>query len=158
MINKLFYDYRIEDKPIKTLFFETIKDGKQNLEYLLNNNMEKYFEKLKKKLKNKRVVIYGSGVFFELIHYYFDMSGINILGVADKKYKNVNEDKEIFGYKTMKPEQMLDINPDYVVVATKRYVSVAEFLYFGFFEDTKVKIIPIVKKNIFKLLYELSES
>ena len=108
-------------------------------------------------MKNKKVMFYGTGIFFQLINQYFNLSEINVLGVVDKKYKNVNENKEYLGYKTFKPEQIIDMNPDYVIITTKMFVPIAGDLYFDYLEKTNIKLIPILKRNIFELLKEIAE-
>jgi len=155
VINKLNFVYSVNNVIVKSLFTETIKDGRQNLEYALKYGFERYFKSLNKKLKNKKVMIYGTGIFFKILYEYFDFSKINIIGVVDKKYKNINEDKEFLGYKTFKPENIVSENPDYLLVATKKFIPIFENLYFGYLDKTKIKIIPILKKNIFNLLSEM---
>ena len=67
--------------------------------YLQENNFDKYFVFLKKKLKNKRVLIYGAGQIFNFIKEKYDLSGINIIGICDRQFTPNQEGQEISGYK-----------------------------------------------------------
>jgi len=158
ILNKFPCDFDMNKIPVKSLFIESIKDGKQNLEYLLKYKFDKYLPILVKKLKGKTAIFYGAGVYLELIQHYFDISELNVIGITDRKYKDVSDEQEIYGYKICKFEQITELNPDYVIITAKRFIPIWESLYFGFLEKTKIKIIPILKKNIFALLCEMADS
>jgi len=156
--NSLYYDFHLENAKIERLFFEEIKDGKQNLEFLLNNNFGKRIKCLKQKLKNKTVLLYGAGVLFELIHKYFDLSGLNIIGITDKKFKDTYNIQEFYGYKVYKPQEIKRINPDVVLISLKRFIPIWEDLYFGVCRKTNIDIKSMVKMNIVKLLCEIADN
>lgn len=44
------------------------------------------YNKILNKLRNKKVIVYGAGKFFSNLD--FDFSQLNIIGIADKKFKN----------------------------------------------------------------------
>ena len=56
------------------------------IQYLYDNNFKKQLKTLENKLSGKKIVIYGAGQFFELIHEYYNLSKFNIIGIADKKF------------------------------------------------------------------------
>ena len=135
---------------------ETIKDEKQNLSFLYENKFDKTYPKLVKKLKNKKVVLYGGGVFLETINKYFDLSKLNIIGIADKKYCCEEcKDETFLGYKTLSPDEIKDLNPDFVLISTKFYISIFEDLYYNLFKNTNIKVKPLVKKSFWTLLKEI---
>src|SRR5574344_1156950 len=84
IINYLNNDLNILDKEIRTIFNETISEERNNFLYLENYNFKKHLEKLNKKLKGKKVVIYGAGIFFEAIHEFYDLSKLDIIGISDR--------------------------------------------------------------------------
>ena len=57
------------------------------MEFFNDNNAQKQIDKLAKKFKNKKVVIYGAGIYFQIIKNNFDISKLNIIGIADKKFE-----------------------------------------------------------------------
>ncbi len=63
---------------------EKFKNEDVNYLYLQSINIGKTLPKLVKKLKNKKVVIYGTGSFFQCIKKYYDITGFNMVGIADR--------------------------------------------------------------------------
>ena len=154
-LNFLRYDLLIEDKEIESVFEEEFKDECININYLFKYKFDKTLPKLIRKLKNKKVVLYGAGAFLELIKKHFDLSEIDIIGIADKRFEYHEENEQFLGYKAYAPDEIKKLNPDYVVVATKMYVNIIESLYYDILKDTKIKIKPLLKKGFFDLLKEI---
>ena len=148
----------IKQDKIYCLFIETLKEERQNVNFLYKNKFDKTFPKLVKKMKNKKVILYGAGIFLEVINKYFDLSQLNIIGIADKKYSLINNEEKFLGYKTFNPTEIIGLNPDYVLMSTKFYVNLFEFLHFDLLQNSKIKIKPLMKKGFFILLKEIIES
>lgn len=148
----------IQSENIYALFIETIREERQNVNFLYKNKFDKTFPKLVKKMKNKKVILYGAGIFLEVINKYFDLSQLNIIGIADKKYSLINNEERFLGYKTFNPTEIIGLNPDYVLMSTKFYVNLFEFLHFDLLQGEKIKIKPLVQKKFFTLLKEIIES
>lgn len=144
----------ITDKILQTVFCETLQNERAHLNYLNYHKFEKTLPKLIKKLKNKKVVIYGAGEFFEVIKHYYDLSELDIVAISDRKFITSPAQK-CFGYKAVAPDEILDINPDYVVIATKLYINIFEDLYHGLLKHSKIKLIPLVKKSFWELWREI---
>ena len=147
--------FDIDENKIRTLFVQEIQDESINLSDLYKNKFEKTFPKLIKKLKNKKVLLYGAGVYLEAIKKYFDLSGLNVIGIADRKYSFKTDENEFLGYKTYSVDDIKELNPDYVVVSTKKYVDIITDLYENVLKDTKIKIKPLVKKSFWSLFKEV---
>ena len=155
ILNYVFNELNVEGKDVRTVFNEEIPDEQPNLLYLYEYKFDKTLPKLVKKLDGKSVVIYGAGVFFELIKKYFDLSGLNIVGVSDRRFENHEENEEWQGYKVYSPEEIKELNPDYVLVATKFYINIIEDLYYDTLSKTKIKIKPLMKKPFWTLVKEI---
>lgn len=155
ILNYVFNVLCIENKDIRTVFNEEIRDEQVNLNYLYEFNFDKTLPKLVKKLKNKSVVLYGAGVFLELIKKYFDISGLNIIGISDRRFENHLENEEFMGYKVYSPEELKKLNPDYVLVATKNYINIIESLYYETLKGSKIKIKPLMQKPFMTLVKEI---
>ena len=82
--------------------------------YLKKKNFQKRINSLAKKYANKKVMIYGAGMTFEAIKENYDLSKLNIIGIADMKFDN---DGEFMGYKTYAPDSFLKENPDVTLIA-----------------------------------------
>lgn len=126
-----------------------------NLEYLEKYNFSKRLAKLQKKLHGKRIVVYGVGQFFKTIYENYDLSGLNIIGVSDNRFVNHEPDEEFLGYKTYALHEITDLNPEYIIIATKFYMSIIEDFYYKTFKNKNIKIIPFVKKDFFTLFKEV---
>ncbi len=155
ILNYLINELNIENKDIRTMFNEEISDEQVNYNYLCNFDFEKTLPKLVKKLKNKTVMLYGAGVFLELIKKYFDISGLNVVGVSDRRFEGHSENEEFLGYKVYAPTEIAEVKPDYVLVATKMYINIIEDLYYNTLKGTKIKIKPLMKKPFWTLVKEI---
>ena len=140
-------------EKIRKIFAETYYEEGININLLEDFNFSKQIIKLTKKLKNKKVVVYGAGAFFQVMKNYYDLSGLNIIAIADKKFETNKEDFE--GYKAIAPSEIVDLKPDVVLVATKSYMTIIEDLYFGILHKTKIDIKPLFKKPFMILLKEI---
>lgn len=143
---------KIKNKQIIPLFETNIPDEVENINYLEKFNFSKQLEKLKRKLKKKSIVIYGAGTFFQTIKQYYNFSDINIIGICDRKFVKGNN-TEFLGYKTYSIQEVNELKPDYILVATKMYVPIMEDLYFNSMRNTKIK--PLLKKDIWTLIGEI---
>jgi ABC-type Fe3+-hydroxamate transport system substrate-binding protein len=123
--------------------------------YLKSINFEKHLNKLSKKFKNKSVVIYGTGLFFQVIHKVYDLKKINIVALSDKKFENHTEGETFLNYKVISPQEIRAINPDIVFVATKFFVNIIENLNYNVLQGTKIKIKPLINKPFFELIKEI---
>ncbi|MBR6126498.1 hypothetical protein IKQ21_02320 [bacterium] len=145
----------IDEEKIKTLFVEEIPDEQTNYNYLYEYNFDKTLPKTVKKLKNKTVILYGAGAFLELIKKHFDLTGINIIGISDRRFVNHEENEEFLGYKAYAPSEIAEVKPDCVLVATKFYINIIEELYYKTLKGAKIKILPLVRKPLWTLIREI---
>ena len=145
----------IPQEKLLTIFNEEIKEEALSLNYLYEHKFDKTLTKLVKKLKNKSVVIYGAGIYFEAILKYFDLSGLNIIGVCDKRFEGHKDNEQFKGYKVYAPSEIKDAAPDYVLVATKFYISLIMKLNDELLKGSKIKIRPLVQKSLWTLLKEI---
>ncbi len=153
-LDYVFNELNIQGKDIRTMFNEEVKNERENYIYLTDLKFEKTLPKLVKKLEGKTVVLYGADEYLELIKKYFDISGLNIIAVSDRKYENGYQG-DFLGYRICAPKEILDLNPDYVVLSSKNYIDEFEYLYKEILRDTKIKIKPLVKKSFVDLLKEV---
>lgn len=153
--NFLINNLKIDENKIKLIFKEEVQEEVTNIEYLESFRFSKTLLKLKKKLKNKTILIYGAGLFLEVIKAYYDLSGLNIIGISDKRFSEHKENESFLGYKVYSPNEIVELNPDCVLVATKKYVNIMEFLYFELLKGTKIDVKPLLKKDIWTLIGEI---
>ena len=154
ILNYLCYRLEINENKIKRIFKEDIEEETFNFNYLFKLKFNKTLPRIIKKLKGKRVLLYGAGAFLQLIKKHFDLSGLDIIGISDKRFEE-EKPEEWQGYKTYCPDEIKELNPDYVMVTTKFYVSIIKDLYYNKLKDTDIKIAPLVKKPFITILKEI---
>ncbi len=123
--------------------------------YLNQIKFNKQLKCLQKKLKGKKVIIYGTGTFFQFINSNYDLSVLNIIGISDMKYAVEQEGNEDLGYKIIPKSSISKYNPDYVLVATENYIKLIENLEYNCFRDTNIKLLPLAKKNVLQVIKKI---
>lgn len=101
---------------------------------------------IKKNLKNKRVLIYGTGKFFKKVYKDCNLSELNIIGVVDKKYELNDSMQEDFGYKVVRISEIQKQNADCILVCLEKPLLVIKELKSYF---KKIKIISLNNNFIF---------
>ena len=144
--------------PILPAVDDARPDENRQLHYLETYRFEKTLKKLQKKLKNKKIVLYGAGSYFETINGYFDLSGFNIIAICDKKFENHHEGETFLGYSVCAPNEISTLNPDYVLVSIWSFVGIAGYLTCDLLKDTKIRVKPLVTLPFLKLIREIWNS
>lgn len=120
--------------------------------YLKNIKFEKNLRDLKKKLKDKKIIIYGTGLLFQYINENFDLSELNILGVSDIKFSVEQDGEKYLGYNVIPKSLIPKYNPDYVIVASENYMTLMEELHLEFIEYDSIKFLPLAKKSMMEII------
>lgn len=125
-------------------------------EYLKNKNFQTRIDKLALKHKGKKVMIYGASIAFDVIRKNYDLSSLNITGIADIRFNDSEEPEDYEEWKTYNSYTFLNEKPDVVLIGMFES-EVAEY----FFEDVLVpkfgdfEYEPLIKKTILESLKEL---
>lgn len=127
----------------------------EQLDYLKKMKFEKRLQKLNKKLKNKKVVVYGSGILFQAILKNYDLSNLNIIGISDRKYTLEDDGKEDLGYKIIPLSKLAISEADYVLVATLKFIDIIYNFQEDVLRNTGIKVLPLVDKPFITLLKEI---
>lgn len=123
--------------------------------YLSEINFEKHLKKLKSRLKNKKIVVYGAGSLFLYIKDNYDLSEFNIIGISDKKFVDEEEGQDFSGFKIIPAGKIVDYKPDYVLISTQNYLGLLEQFVSDVFKDTKIKIAVLPKKPLWTIIKEI---
>ncbi|OGI00298.1 MAG: hypothetical protein A2Y25_01565 [Candidatus Melainabacteria bacterium GWF2_37_15] len=129
-------------KGIKMQYFE---------EFLKKINFEKQLKKMAKVYKNKKILIYGAGSFYEVLHSNYDLSCLNIIGISDKN-KTAGNVQTLYGYPAIKPGDIKKINPDVILVGLPDPIYLIEALKIDY---SGIKIAPLVNKDRIEFLREI---
>ncbi len=121
-----------------------------HLSFLKKNNFEKQLTRLEKKLKDKRIVIYGIGSFFQTIATNYNLKNLNIVAVSDR---TISENSSLLGYPSCPFSSIKDYTPDYILVGTLNYIYIIEELEKKLGKN--IPIYPLAKKGIVELWEEI---
>lgn len=122
--------------------------------YLKDRHFDKTLSAYRKKFGNRKIVVYGTGLLFEAITQNYDLSGLNIIAVSDRKY-SVTKPDSYLGFDTVAPDNIKDLDPDIVLVSVLRTVVVVENLRYDILDGTGIKVYPMVKRHLSEILKEI---
>ncbi len=131
-------------------------ESKDIQQYLIEKNFQKRIDKLIKKYKNKKIMIYGASMAFDVIRKNYDLSGLNIIGIADIRFNDGEHAEGYEDWNTYNSYSFLEQKPDVVLIGMLE-PEVAEY----FFEDVLIpsfgdfRYEPLIKKSFFDSLKEL---
>ena len=144
------------EKDVFAIFKEEDPLASAHYRYLKKIKFDKHLKKIKRILKNKKIVIYGTGTLFQLIYENYDLSGLNIIGISDKKYEASKEDKFFKDkFKIYAPSEISALNPDYVLVGTLYFVKLIDILEKNVLNNKKIKVKPLINKPFWEVLNEV---
>ena len=123
--------------------------------FLKSIHFSEYLEKIIKKFKNKKIVIYGSGSFFKYISDNFDLSKLNIIGISDMKFDASQEGQDYLGFKMIPKDKIISYKPDIVLVATLKYIGIIEDFETNLFKNTKIRVYPLARLPFWQLVKEI---
>lgn len=107
-------------------------------------------EKLKKKLKDKRVILYSNGVYFEAFSHVWDLkSCFNIVGISDIRYENEIID-EFRGFRCIKPSEIKKYNVDCILITSPNFESIKKYLISNKLVKKKILILDVIYKPSLK--------
>ncbi len=111
--------------------------------YLEEIDAQKQIDRLAKKCKNKKILLYGAGSYFDLIQKNYDLSKLNIAAISDKKFETTTDSNKT-PYKAIKPEEMKNFDCDVIVMSLINDLSVAKSIDKNILKGSKNEKTPII--------------
>lgn len=105
------------------------------LSYFKEVKAQKQINKLVRKYKNKKIVIYGAGEYYQILQNNFDLSKLNIVGISDKRFetsKETNPSK----YLALAPDELKEFDFDIILVALYDDVTLCDYLEYQLLINT----------------------
>ena len=112
------------------------------LDYLKAVHAQRQINKLARKYKNKKIVIYGAGEYFQIFKNNFDLSNLNIVGIADKKFET-SKDSNPTQYLALAPEELKEFDLDVILVALYDDTSLCDYLEYQLLINTENEGKPV---------------
>lgn len=120
-------------------------------EYLHKKNTQKNIDKLSRKYKGKKVILYGAGSFAENIIKDYDLSELNILGIADSRFSS-NQEEYFQGFKTINPYLLPETDFDVLIITVYDDSNILDFIEDTLFYQSKpnFKIETLIKLSFWE--------
>lgn len=113
--------------------------------WLERREFSENLDKLAKKYKNKKIVLYGAGILARVILDNYDLSKLNIVAIVDAKFTG---EEEFYNLKTVSPDKIPEIMPDLILINTYSAIIIKEYLDKNFPELKKLPKFSIVKSTM----------
>jgi len=110
-----------------------------------DKDIQGYINKLSQKYKDKKVLLYGAGVFAEYILDKFDFTQFDIIGISDSKF--FNQKGEFKNVKKVSPKEIINLNPDVIIATVHDFISIKNVFKSQYPEITKIPIEHVLDKN-----------
>lgn len=122
-------------------------------EYLEKKNTQKIIEKHAKKYAGKKIVLYGAGFFASELLRNYDLSALDIIGVADMSFQDKTEG-DFYGYPKLGAYDLLETNFDIILITTYDDIPIKQFFNNDLFVegDYKNKIKTFVRMGLFEYI------
>lgn len=115
-------------------------------EWLEGKKFQKRIDSLAKKHKGKKVLLYGAGILASVIADNYNLEGLDIIGVADKRF--IGGEGTFHNFKEVDVSSIADCKFDVILLATYNSYDVKAFLKEHVLPELKkVAIEPFVAKN-----------
>lgn len=118
-------------------------------DFFKSEKFKKHLNSLKRKLKNKKVVFYCNGIYFDALSDLYNLSEyFSVVGVSDIRYEQ-NCESDYKGYRCIKPSELRQTGADCVIISSPNPDFIKEYLQ----KNNLVKsvILPLYKpqQNLF---------
>lgn len=97
------------------------------LSYFREVRAQKQIDKLVQKYKDKKIVIYGAGTYFQILNENYDLSKLNIIAICDKKFESSKESNPS-NYTAIAPIELKSYEYDIILTALYDDVSLCDYL------------------------------
>ena len=117
------------------------------IEYFKKYEAQKKIDKLARRYKNKRVALYGAGQFADILFENYDLSKLNIVAIADKKFEDEKE-RNFHNLNCIPPEELGDFDCDLILISNFDYQLFLSYLDNHVLYRTKnagIEIRPLIR-------------
>ncbi|HNW26104.1 MAG TPA: glycosyltransferase [Candidatus Gastranaerophilaceae bacterium] len=111
---------------------------------------QKQINKLARKYKNKKIVLYGAGIYCKTLFENYDLSNLNIVAVADRGFKN-EENKNFFNLNCILPKDLKEFDCDLILLGVYDTLQIFDYLQDQLLvgsKNSQIKILPIVEDTV----------
>jgi len=117
-------------------------------EFFQKYDAQAKIDKLARRYKNRKIVLYGAGQYATILFENYDLSKLNIIAVADIKFENEEIEKSFFGYRGIAPAEIKDIDCNLILISNFDYNMFLNYLDSEILYGTKkagIEIRPLIR-------------
>lgn len=126
-------------------------------EFFKKENAQKQIDRLAKKYKGKKIAIYGAGQYCRLLFDTYDLSKLNIVAIADKKFEDI-EARDFYGLNCIAPDELRELDCNVILLGTYDAFYFTDYLEDELLvgsKNSKIKVKPLVKQSFFRFIKSL---
>lgn len=122
-------------------------------EYLKKKKAQNVIDKFATEYENKKIVIYGADLFAGDLFRNYDLSKLNIIGVADKTFQD-NTEGNYYDYPKLSPDDLLGTDFDLLLIIAYDDTEIKRFLKKELFQgkSIKFKIKTLINLSLFEYI------
>lgn len=124
------------------------------IKYFKEVNAQRQINKLARKFKNKKIAIYGAGEYFKVLYDNFDLSKLNVVAIADKKFET-NKDSNYTSWQALAPDELKEYDFDIILVALYDDSSLMDYLEYELLINTEnegKKVLSIIEPTFLYII------
>ncbi len=121
--------------------------NKEVEEFLKQQNAQTKIDALAQRYKDKKTIIFGAGEFSRCLFKNYDLSKLNIIAIADRRFEQ-NREHDFYGIKCIKPLDIKKNGADLVLISTLDFVKFYDILTNTILNDYDIEIAPIIQTNL----------
>ena len=140
---RFIWAYLTVNLSFKNYKFYEIRTYDDWTEYLDKIGEQKYINILSNIMKGKKVLLYGAGIVSQVLTDKYNLSGLNIIGISDKRFETFKE-VSFKNYKAIPPSELKNHDFDYILFTMKLYKNIETALKKQGIEQ---KTLPLIKKD-----------
>lgn len=112
------------------------------IRFFERKNYQNKIDKLAKKYKDQKILLYGDGMISNILQEDYDLSKLNIVAVTDRKFLGCDYDPTTGKYPKISPNKLKTVDYDVVFIALKCWENVVN----SYSDKGEMKtIVPLVK-------------
>lgn len=119
--------------------------------YLKKKKAQDVIDEFVKEYEGKTVVLYGVDLFTGDLFRNYDLSKLNIIGMADSTFER-HKEGDFYWYKKFEPKELLDLEFDLLLITTYDDIEHKTYIRKELFKDKemKFKIKTLITMNFFE--------
>lgn len=106
--------------------------------YLKKKQAQDMIDRLSQEYKGRKIVLYGVDLFTGDLFRNYDLSNLNIIGVADTTFER-HKQGDFYGYKKFEPKELLDLDFELLLITTYDDMENKSYIKKELFKGKKMK-------------------